>query len=231
MHRISLLLLALSASAPFGSAEPAKEPPPKIDPEFLLPDPDIEWLKRSKVATDTPGLLAYLRSCQGREIPPAEIVGQIAKLTTGSNEEQQAAAAKLVEMGTIAVPELRKLRTASEARGGKRVRECLAKIEDAGDRPLARPAMRKLLIRRPPGTVEALLGFLPFASDPAAEEDVYYGLDGLLERDPKLLKSLDPFLKDGQPARRALAACILGRRGSLKQGYEQVLTELNRHGK
>ena len=85
---------------------------------------------------------------------------------TGSNAEQDDAAKKLAEFGTIAVPSLRNHRTAAA---------------DAA-KPPARPAMRRLLIRRPAGTAEVTLGYLPFASDPAAEEDIYYGLDALVEK-------------------------------------------------
>jgi hypothetical protein len=136
---------------------------------------------------------------------------------TGSKGEQDEAAKKLAEFGTIAVPALRKYRTDANADAAKRVRECLEKIEELGDKPLARPAMRRLLIRRPAGTAEAMLGYLPFASDPAAEEDIYYGLDSLCEKDPKTLTVLATALKDVQPSRRAVTACILGRRGNAEQ--------------
>jgi HEAT repeat protein len=216
------------AALSVGTADPPKVPPPpppteKIDLD-LIPDPDLEWLKRAKVPTDNDGLIGFLRSCQGKELPPAEIDGLVGKLLSDSKDEQADAARKLAEAGTIAVPALRKHRTGPDADAARRVRDCLEKIEEAGDNPLARPAMRRLLVRRPAGTAEALLGFLPVASDPAAEEDIYYGLDQLAEKDPKTLDPLAKALKDPQPARRAVAACILGRRGTSEQ--KQTVREL-----
>lgn len=232
--RLGLCAAVLLLANPGRSADPPKESP-KIDLD-LIPDPDIEWMKRSKVATDSPGLIAFLKSCQGKEIPPADIDAEVAKLMTGTKAEQGEAARKLAEFGTIAVPTLRKHRTDANADGAKRVRECLEKIEEVGDKPLARPAIRRLSLRKSPGTLEALLGYLPFASDPAAEEDIYYELDSLIERaqagdkgewNPwlqgpsplyrKHLQMLAGYLKDVQPARRALAACILGRRGNAEE--------------
>ena len=222
MHRLSRSPFATAAVAilftigALKSADLQKAPAEKIDLD-LIPDPDIAWLKRSKVATDSAGLIAYLRSCQGKEIAPSEIEKTVGTLMTGTKAERQEAAKKLAEFGTIAVPALRKHRTDGNAEAAKQVRNCLQKIEERGDKPLARPAIRRLSLRKAPGAAKAMLGYLPFASDPAAEEDIYYELDSLIEREPKTLAALPAYLKDVQPARRALAACILGRRGNPEQ--------------
>jgi HEAT repeat protein len=221
MHRTTLLRALLLAALVCGiglirADEPAKAkaPPDVKDVLELIPNPDVEWLKRAKVPTDDAGMLRFLASCQGKEIPPAEIDALVAKLMSGPAAEQAEANRKLLDAGTIAVPALRRHRTVPDADAAKRVRECSDKIEEAGDKPLARPVMRRLLVRRPPGTAEALIGYLPFASDPAAEEDIYYGFDELVGKDPKALEPLAKALTDAQPSRRALAACILGRRGN-----------------
>src|SRR5438552_12250321 len=105
--RLGLCAAVLMLANPGKSADPPKEPAAKIDLD-LIPDPDIDWLKRSKVATDNAGLIAFLRSCQGKEIPAADIDAAVAKLMTGTKAEQDEAARKLTEFGTIAVPILRK---------------------------------------------------------------------------------------------------------------------------
>jgi HEAT repeat protein len=206
MHRVPTLLLLCLAVGPVSADEVDLTP-------YLLPNRDDEWLKRSKVAIDPAGLLKFLKSCQGPETPPADVAALVAKLVAGD----AAAAKKLADVGPLALPALRAHMTDPDLAVVKRVRSCIEVIERDGDKPLARPAIRRLVERRMPGAAEALLGYAPFAGDPAAEEDVWYGLDELADRDPKVLGVLDQALADTQPARRALAGCILGRRGSAAQ--------------
>jgi HEAT repeat protein len=206
MHRLPTLLLLCLAAGRVSADEVDLTP-------YLLPNRDDEWLKRSKVATDPAGLLKFLKSCQGPETPPAEVAALVAKLVAGDAD----AAKKLADIGPLALPALRAHMTDPDVTVVKRVRSCIEVIERDGDKPLARPAIRRLVERKVPGAAEALLGYVPFAGDPAAEEDVWYGLDELADRDPKVLGVLEKALKDAQPARRAVAACILGRRGSPAQ--------------
>ena len=59
-------------------------------------------------------------------IPPAEIDVLVAKLVTGSKDEQAEAARKLSEVAKTAVPVPRKHRTGPDAGAAKRVRDSLA---------------------------------------------------------------------------------------------------------
>lgn len=58
-------------------------------------------------------------------IPPAEIDVLVAKLVTGSKDEQAEAARKLSEAAKTAVPVPRKHRTGPDAGAAKRVRDSL----------------------------------------------------------------------------------------------------------
>jgi HEAT repeat protein len=212
------VLFGLSAD----TVRPA-DPPKKDDRQAqldlideLAPHPDLEWLRRAKVPTDDAGLIKFLNGLRGAEPDPAEVDRLVTQLRTGTDAEQAAAAKKLAEIGPVAVPGLRRHRLDPDA-GAARVRACLEKIEEAFDKPLARPAMRRLVWRRAPGAAEALLGYVPFAYDPDAELDAWYGLDELAGKDLKTLAVLAGALADRQPARRAVAACILGRRGDVTQ--------------
>jgi hypothetical protein len=208
----ALLLTAL----PGPTADPPKkadQPGPKLDLDELAPHPDLEWLRRAKVPTDDAGLAKFLAGLRGPEPDPAEVDRLVAHLQSGSKAEQDAAAAKLAEVGPVAVRVLRRHRLGPDPAAAARVRAVLAKIEEAADKPLARPAMRRLVRRTASGAAEAVLGYVPFAFDPAAELDAWYGLDELAGKDPKVLTVLAGALADKQPARRAVAACILGRRG------------------
>ena len=226
MNRVRLparLGLCVSAVLLTAVPGPTADPPKTADPpaaklahldlDELAPHPDLEWLRRAKVPTDDAGLVKFLNGLRGPEADPAEVERLATQLRTGSKAEQAAAAAKLAEVGAVAVPVLRRHRLGPDPAAAARVRTCLAKIEEAADKPLARPAMRRLMRRTAPGAAEALLGYVPFAFDPAAELDAWYGLDELAGKDPKVLAVLAGALADKQPARRAVAACLLGRRG------------------
>jgi HEAT repeat protein len=208
------LAVLLLVGRPGDTADP---PAAKIDLDELAPHPDLEWLRRAKVPTDDAGLAKFLAGLRGVEADPGEVDRLVTQLRTGSKAEQDAAAAKVAEIGAIAVPVLRRHRLDADPAAAARVRARLARIEEAADKPLARPAMRRLVRRQAPGAAEALLGYVPFAFDPEAELDAWYGLDELAAKDPKVLAVLAKALADKQPARRAVAACILGRRGDAGQ--------------
>jgi HEAT repeat protein len=220
--RIGLCAFTLVfAVVPGGSADPPKKgdapPAAQLDLDELVPHPDLDWLRRAKVPTDDAGLVRFLNSLRGREADPAEVERLVRALSGGTRDEAEAAAKALTDLGAVAVPALRRHRLGPDPAGAARVRACLEKIEEAADRPLARPAMRRLVMRKAAGAADALLGYVPFAFDPAAAEDAWYGLDELAATDPKVLAMLAVALSDKQPARRAVAACILGRRGNATQ--------------
>lgn len=219
MHRVRLLAPpALCVTVLLLAARPGEAAdPPKLDLDELAPHPDLAWLRRAKVPTDDAGLAKFLAGLRGPEPDPAEVDRLVKQLRTGPNAEQDAAAAKLTEIGAIAVPVLRRHRLDPDPAAAARVRACLAKVEEAADKPLARPAMRRLVRRQASGAAAALVGYVPFAFDPEAELDAWYGLDELAAKDPKVLAVLAGALADKQPARRALTACILGRRGDAAQ--------------
>jgi HEAT repeat protein len=210
------VLAVLLAVVPGRSDDPPKAAE-KIDLDELVPHPDLDWLRRAKAPTDDAGLVRFLDGLRGKEADPAEVEQLVRTLAAGTKDEAAAADKALREIGAVAVPVLRRYRLEADAAGAARVRACLEAIDEAADRPLARPAMRRLVMRKAPGAADALLGYVPFAFDPAAAEDAWYGLDELAAKDPKTLATLAAALSDKQPARRAVAACILGRRGDATQ--------------
>ncbi|HJT78735.1 MAG TPA: HEAT repeat domain-containing protein, partial [Gemmataceae bacterium] len=107
-----------------------------------------------------------------------------------------------------------------DAEIAQRASQCVAKIEASRHRNLPLMVVQELLRRRPAGTAEALLHYLPYTHDPEAEEAIWYGLYDLAGRDPQVLSLLVTGLRDGAPARRAVAACIVGRRGTPGQQAE-----------
>jgi HEAT repeat protein len=74
-----------------------------------------------------------------------------------------------------------------------------------------------LVCEKPSGTVSALLRFLLYVADEETEEEVWYGLDALGVNKGTVGPELLQALTDRLPARRAVAACIVGRQGTGQQ--------------
>src|SRR5262249_32417297 len=67
------------------------------------------------------------------------------------------------------------------------------------------------------GAAAVLLQHLPFAPDETTEEETWFGLDALAAADRRTHEALAAALADRAPARRAAAACVLGRVGTAGQ--------------
>jgi HEAT repeat protein len=180
-------------------------------------DPDVKCLKLGKLATDDENLLAYLRDRAKVATDPARLPDLIRQLGSPDFDQREEASNRLVALAEKAVPILRQNVNHEDAEIASRARGCLERIEKNGQMYLAPPVVRVLVRRRPAGTLETLLAYLPVAADPEVEADIYYGLDALAVHDGRLAPALVAALKDGQPARRAVAACIVGRAGTAEQ--------------
>ncbi len=137
------------------------------------------------------------------------------KLETEQEDAEPAAARALVALGPRVSPLLRRAVQEGHPRLGPAAARCLEVIErEFPPIPLPEALFRMLALRRPPGTVAALLAFLPCAEN----EEMIVQLSRVLvevgvvdgKADAALLKALD----DRAGIRRAVAAVTL-RRGSI----------------
>ena len=115
--------------------------------------------------------------------------------------------------GSIALPTLR--RASNELTDPDtlaRVARCIKTIESDGNTALPAAAARLLVLRRPAGSVEALLAYLPAVESPAVVEDVAAALAALAFADGKPHPALLAALDDSAPLRRAIAAAALCRK-------------------
>lgn len=202
----ALLALALFAGAAgLMSAEPA----PKEKP---IADPDEEFLKEQGIDTDPEAVRAFLRAWA--VAPDADRIPQlIARLASDEFEQREQATRELLRLGPLARKALQKAGEDADAEVASRARTCLRKIERGRAVAVSLAAVRVLLKRRPGQTVEALLQYLPFAEDESVTEEIVWGLYELVRDRGQLLSALREALQDKLPARRAVAACIVGRRG------------------
>jgi hypothetical protein len=136
------------------------------------------------------------------------------KLETERGEAERAAARDLVGLGPRVCPLLRRAVREGHPRQSPAAARCVEAIErEFPPIPLPEALFRMLALRRPPGTVSALLAFLPCAEN----EEMISQLGRVLldvgvvdgKADAGLLKALD----DRAGIRRAVAAVTLRRSG------------------
>ncbi len=182
-----------------------------------LPDPQEEVLREAKVGVSPKRLLEYLRKNTGKDEDLLQLDRLIRQLGSEDFGRREEASARLAAVGTAALPALRQALNDKDAEIARRAKDCAEQI--AADFNLAVPkAVVRLLVRhKPEGAVEALLGYLPFAAEESLEEEIWYALDALATRDGKVHPALARALGDALPARRAVAGCLVGRRGDAEQ--------------
>ena len=174
-----------------------------------------------------------LREVQARILTDEELAraeALLRKLETEQGEAEPTAARDLVALGPRISPLLRRAVQENHPRLSPAAARCLEVIErESPPIPLPEALFRMLALRRPPGTVAALLAFLPCAEN---EETIAQLSRILLEvgvvdgkADAALLKALD----DRAGIRRAVAAVTL-RRGGIADHFPAVRKLLLRQG-
>src|SRR5262249_32354202 len=116
----------------------------------------------------------------------------------------------LAAAGILALPFLRTALADPDIEVRHRARACLRQIDEAAERALVVAGARVLAERRPPGAAAALLACLP---EPTQEnEELWEAFRPALARSGTPDAALPAALADRDPARRAAAAFVLGRR-------------------
>jgi hypothetical protein len=137
----------------------------------------------------------------------------IAQLADPSEAARDRAQAGLLALGPGVVALLRRAATADAKGSAAAVERCLHTFREGGlPAPLPTAAARLLAVRRPAGTAEALLAYLPVADEAMAAE-IENTLNALAFRDGKLEPALAAALTDKVAARRAMAAEVVCRAG------------------
>jgi HEAT repeat protein len=203
---VCLLLSGLVLIASGLRAEPVSAGKPPADP-------NEELLKEQGIDTDPDAVRAFLReraaALEGDRLPQF-----IRQLGSEKVEEREQATRELTRIGRPARAWLEKAKDDPDAEIASRAASCLRQIERNGRFATSLAAVRLLLKRQPARTVEALLQYLPFADDEDVEEEIGWGLYGMALERGELRPALRDALRDKLPARRAAAACIVGRRGT-----------------
>jgi HEAT repeat protein len=231
----ALLLGGYLSTSPVQSDEPAKEKPKLPDPKkvdkpaVVKADPDVatrdeQLLQKAKVGLF---IAKYLTKRSGNDADLLKLEKLVQQLASKNVKEREDASKRIVALGMAAMPALRALGDDGDEEVVSRAKACQEKIVREADWGVSLAAVRTMLRREQPKTIETLLRFLPYAGAEPTVEAIWFGLDQLTEREGKVDPLLLGALKDTVPARRALAACIIGHRGTAEQraAVRKLLTD------
>jgi HEAT repeat protein len=194
---------------------------------------DLKLFEDAKLSHQDADLLDFFRKRLVKDEDRERIEGLIKKFSSKSFKERTQATEDIVKEGPPALPQLRKmLQGNAELEIKRRAEECIKAIEKKSPNALVMAAARLLKQRRVPGAGAVLLEYVPVAPDENVEEEVFASIFGLamlgaqLDVLPPVVKAgtLDPLLvqalNDKEPARRAIAALVVGRYGDATQRKE-----------
>ncbi|MFO0877307.1 MAG: HEAT repeat domain-containing protein [Gemmataceae bacterium] len=167
--------------------------------------------------TDGIRLLEEFRSRATSDEDYLKVSALIARLGDEKPEVREAASNDLVSLGRSAASLLRRAVNDNHPRISPQAARCLESIEKDAPGVMPAAAARLLGLRKPPGTVEALLTYLPFCESADLAEQLTEILAAVAVPGGKPDASLVKALEDRIPARRALAASSLCRGRALSQ--------------
>ncbi|HEY7308467.1 MAG TPA: HEAT repeat domain-containing protein [Gemmataceae bacterium] len=137
------------------------------------------------------------------------ILGLLKKLDDVSPDVRAKASEEIIGVGAKTAPMLRQVIAQPRSRLTAAARQCLEAIERDTGKPLPDAAPRLLALRRPEGTVEALIGYLPFAESETVANQLIQLLASVGVIDGKADPALVRALENKVNARRAAAAVAL----------------------
>lgn len=214
MRTVRALALGILLTPIFLTA--AGLPLPAADPY----DPDEDVLQRAKVRTRTSDLVKFLNERCGDDADLQRIETLVGQLGSKNFTEREQASRRLAALGWAAQDAVRRATHSDDPETARGARVCLEQIQQESNWVLPLAAVRLLVRRQEIEPVPALLRYLPYAADEDMVEEIWFGLDALTLRDRNVPPALRDGLKDTLPARRAAAACIVGRRGNAEKQAE-----------
>jgi HEAT repeat protein len=203
-----VVLTALPSGQPFSIPSTGNQP-------LVVQPGDEAAVKTAGLPTSGPGLLDFFRKRSAPSASPDLVAALIKQLNDPKPEQREKAAAELIGHGPHAVPLLREASNNAEDRdGAAQAQHCLLAIEGPNSAALTQSQVRLLAAQRQAGSVEVLVGFLPFAENEQVVGQVQSALVTMAALvDGKMDEVLRRALADPIPVRRAVAASVLARVG------------------
>src|SRR5207302_4548092 len=133
---------------------------------------EAKILHAANVATDNESLLTYLKARTLDDDSRQQVQKLILELDSDKYAVRQKATTELKQLGRPALPYLKKTMKNSALEVVERAKECVQAISArTASEPVAE-VVRLLALREAPGAAEALFNYLPFADEPALEEEI-----------------------------------------------------------
>jgi hypothetical protein len=206
MIRCRVLLVALFA----GAFALAQGPAPPLSQ-------DEQTLKSAGIATDGPALLDYFRKRTPSPDELATMKQRAVQLGSSVFAVRTQATDFLISKGRPALPFLREIARKGDLETARRAQYCIGIIEQNTRLGLSATAARVLIERKPAGTLETLLAYLPFVDESWVEEDIRQSLKRIAFKDGRALPAVEKSLEDKEAKRRAAAAWFMGQSSDPKQ--------------
>jgi HEAT repeat protein len=158
------------------------------------------------LASEAPGLLDEVRKRTVTDTNLRKGHDLIGQLGDDEFAVREKAALEIKALGSLMVPLLRQALRHSDLEVRQRAEACLAALEKDTSVPLSATTVRLIALRRPPGTAEALLAYLPAAEDENILAELQQALDAVAVQGGKVDPAVVCALDDPSGARRAAAA-------------------------
>lgn len=172
--------------------------------------PDEKILHEAKIGTDGPALLEFFRKNTPSDANRQRLARAIQLLGDNSFAVRVKASGELVEAGRFALPFLHAALGDPDPEIDRRAERCLKEIKADSEKMLTIAAARLLEQRKPEGSIDVLLAYLPSAGD-QAQYTILDVLTRLGERDGKPVPALAKAATDREPLRRLAAVRVLAR--------------------
>lgn len=210
------------------AAEPAPvilPPQPHQPPAPALNSDDEKTLRDMRLPTDSAALLDYFKSRTHAEANPKQMAELIGLLGHPSFQVRERAYAQIMNLGSSALVALKQAERHPDLETLRRVLDLRRRIEEKANPLVQSAAVRLLAKANPPGTVEVLLNYLPFASDASVIDEIGRSLTRLAQVDGKPHPALVAALKDKIAVKRGIAAEALAPLAGVRAEVAILLTD------
>src|SRR5262245_7731032 len=173
--------------------------------------PEEKTLREAGVATDGPGLLAYIKAQTPSAAEQSRLADAVGQLGHRSFAVRERTSRTLVAAGRPSLSFLRPALDSSDLEVARRARRAIDDIERVPFTSVMTSVLHLLAERRPAGVVETLLGYVPFVEDEQVEEALRETIAQIGVSKENVHPAVRAALSDREPRRRAAAVHALGR--------------------
>jgi hypothetical protein len=175
----------------------------------LLADAE-QTLRQWKIEPTASGVLGYLRSQTLEESARLDLERWILEMGSDRFADRERATQRIKARGQAALPYLRRAHESPDLEIVHRSEACIEAIERGPGPTLPRSALRWLAGHKCPGSVTAILAYLPGTQDDSVEDEAIRALIALHDVD-SAERTCCQALASRVPIQRAAAAAVLGR--------------------